>query len=193
MTILLRCHIQQSFCRVGSVIITENLLANSHFRGSIAIQCIGGFNGRRGCAPTLSSLLFIVEQVLEKIGQIIRWHPFSTHFGVGAPFPSRLVNSESSTALCTMLMPNISCLSIENLSANYQPFLEDVWDAFGKNYDFNYPEDLPSSAAHYFSDYQPQYDAVDFFIAKPPVSCKPMPGESPHKGVHIVPRPPCNI
>ena len=82
---MLRCHIQLSFCRVGCVIITENLLANCHFRGSNTIQCIGGFNGRRGCAPALSSLLFIVEQVLEKIGQIIRWHPFLPHIGVGTP------------------------------------------------------------------------------------------------------------
>ena len=69
------------------------------------------------------------------------------------------------------------CLvSVENLSANYQPFIEDVWATFGTNYDFNYPEDLPSSAAHYFSDYKPQDNYIDFYIAKPPVTCKPMPG-----------------
>ncbi len=65
----------------------------------------------------------------------------------------------------------------ENLSTNYQTFAEDVWETFGTDYDFNYPENIPSSAAHYFSEYEPKYDSEDFYNAKPPVTCKPMPGK----------------
>ena len=65
-----------------------------------------------------------------------------------------------------------------NLSSNYQAFAEDVWEGFGSNYDFNYPDSLPTSAAHYFSDYKPRDDAEDIVIAKPPIYCKPKPGKS---------------
>ncbi len=69
-------------------------------------------------------------------------------------------------------------LFTENLSTSYQgSFAEDVWTAFGTDYDIPYPENIPSSAANYFSDYKPKYDAEDFFIARPKVVCKPMPGE----------------
>ena len=60
------------------------------------------------------------------------------------------------------------------MSVNYNSIIEDIYDSFGTDYD--YPQNIPSKAAHYFSDYKPKYDTEDFYIAKPPITCKPMPG-----------------
>ena len=88
------------------------------------------------------------------------------------------INWLTSTHKCSLVFFLYNLFYItENLSTNYQTFAEDVWETFGTDYDFNYPENIPSSAAHYFSEYEPKYDSEDFYIAKPPVTCKPMPGK----------------
>ena len=58
------------------------------------------------------------------------------------------------------------------MSANYNSLIEDIYDSFGTDYK------IPLPAAHYFSEYKPETDAQDFYIAKPPVTCKPMPGQN---------------
>ena len=66
---------------------------------------------------------------------------------------------------------------LANLSDNYHGLSEGMYEGFGSDYVFpELPENIPSSAANYFNDYQPKFDTEDFYIPRPPVICKPMPG-----------------
>ena len=70
-----------------------------------------------------------------------------------------------------------------NLSTSYQMFVDEKWNEFGMEEEEDgedsllLPQGIPPSASYYFNmDYKSKSDAEDLKIARPPISCKPMPG-----------------
>ncbi|KAK2144676.1 hypothetical protein LSH36_737g01012 [Paralvinella palmiformis] len=79
-------------------------------------------------------------------------------------------------------IPEIHLLTLSyayhcNISAGYPEILNQLYDNYDKNYDFNYSDYYQlATVTNKMSDYRPKYDTEQIKIAKPPVICRPKPG-----------------